>query len=332
MARVLVLLLLLSPNSFASSLSLGVGRSRTVEVPGATRAAVANGKILKVKAFNGKLWLSGLRVGRTDVQVWDAAGAETSFAITVAPSAVEDEPEPVVKVALEFLELDGALSRNVGLRWPDAIQFSGAGNAGSQVSGLNFSVAFASTQGWIQHLVREGWGRILAKPDLYVRLGEEALFHSGGEMPVANSSENFGRIHRNIQWKPYGLTVKVRPKSVDYLHISSDIDVEISEVSQSRAVDGVPGLTKRSLNTKMQSEEGQTVILSGLVRQAEAEERATLPVLGSIPFLGPLLFGSKNETSQETEVFMAVTFSFTARAREEAAHEVFRKRFRESRP
>lgn len=315
------------------SVILAVGQSRTLQFKEVTRVAVANSKLLKVKALDSeKVWLSAIRPGTTDVRIWTQDKEETLVVVTVTSNPRWDEPEPVVKVALEFLELEGSLARNLGVRWPDAIHFSSSGQWSSQTSGVNLSVAFTSAQAWLQHLVREGWGKILAAPDLYVRLGEEANFHSGGELPIANASTQFGTIQRNIQWKPYGLTVKVRPQSSDYLHIHSDIQVEISEVSPTRAIEGVPALTKRSLQTKMHSREAETVILSGLVRQADSEEKSRVPFLSEVPLLGPLLFGATEQRQQETEVFMAVTFSFTSRQKTREQIDAFHKKFEQSQP
>jgi Flp pilus assembly secretin CpaC len=69
----------------------------------------------------------------------------------------------------------------------------------------------------VNHLVKEGWAKIVANPELYVRLGEEANFHSGGEFPVSTITENYGHSRKHIEWKPWGLTAKVKPLSNDEL-------------------------------------------------------------------------------------------------------------------
>jgi pilus assembly protein CpaC len=225
--------------------------------------------------------------------------------------------------------MDEALGQSLGVRWPDAIRFSAAaiGRGDGGTTGLNYTVSFGSAQGWISHLVREGWARILASPDLYVRLGEEASFHSGGEFPVPSTSENYGRYQHHIEWKPFGLTVKVRPQSGDKFHINSDIRVAISEVSPATAIDGIPGLTRRDLTTKMSSQDGETVILSGLLRQASSQEKTSVPLLARIPLLGSLLFSHRSERSEGSEILMAVTFSLTTRSRDRERLEEFKSRF-----
>lgn len=326
------------PLTLAAStyVQLGLGLSRTLKVPQLGKATVASGKIARVRAVPPTtLVVTGLKVGKTTVRAWDRSGRESAFDVTVLPLELLDPLENnlaqgVVKVSLEFLELDGALTQSLGIRWPEALQFSGAANAGTGISGLNYTASFTSAQGWIHHLLREGWAKVLASPELHVRLGEEARFHSGGEIPVATSSENYGRSHKHVEWKPYGLHVKVRPRSGDNLHISSDIEVDVSEVDASRAWEGVPSLTKRHLETKMQSLDGETVILSGLLRKTAMSERSSVPLLSSIPLIGNWLFSHRREGSEQTDIFMAITFSFNTRRQQREEIESFRERFRAS--
>ena len=160
-----------------------------------------------------------------------------------------------------------------------------------------------------------------------MRLGEEAVFHSGGEFPVATSTaENSGRNYRHIEWKGYGLTAKVLPQSVDRIHISSDINLEISELISSQNIEGIPALNRRSLKTKMSSLDGETVILSGLVKQNSKKEKEGVPFLSSIPLIGPLFFTKTSEGSEQTELLMAVTFSMTTKAKENATQQTFKEK------
>ncbi|NBX67494.1 MAG: hypothetical protein EBR01_00870 [Proteobacteria bacterium] len=302
---------------------MGISSSRTVKIPRLSRVAVGNSKIVKASSVSNKeLLLIGKSKGSTTVRAWDEKGGEFRYEVRVIASEAEnllnEDERGVVKISLEFLELDQAVSQVSGIRWPESIQFTGVANILSQaaVTGLNYEFAFSTAQGWLNHLVREGWAKIVANPELYVRLGEEAVFHSGGEFPVATSSENFGRSYRHIEWKGYGLTAKVLPQSVDKIHISSDVNLEISELISTQNMEGVPALNKRSIRTKMNSLDGETVILSGLIKQNSKKEKEGLPLLSSIPILGPLLFSKSIDESERTELLMAVTFSMSTKARE----------------
>ena len=292
--------------------------NQTVVVNGLTRAAVANSKLLTVRAIPpNKLLMTGKHAGKTMVRAWTNSGQEQSFDVTVLPtrlyeSSMGRDSDEVVKVALEFIEVDTSDSENFGIRWPDIIEASAAASIQGTINttGLNYVGNVTSTKAWIEQLMVRGWARILARPSLYVRLGEQVVFHSGGEFPINSLSEKYGIYHRTIEWKPFGLTVKIRPDSGDSLNLSSEVDIEISERDASVNAEGVPSLTKRNLVTKMNSKHGETVVLTGLVRQLTTRFKEGTPWLSSIPILGWLFFSRNRKMNQQSEVLMAMTLSF----------------------
>lgn len=319
----------------AKAIRLGVGMSESLTFARLQRAAIGDGKIARVRSpSDNSLLVTGLKPGKTLLRIWDDKDRETALRVTVVaaeldPTFHSERDREVVKVALEFLELDRAIGRDVGLHWPETLQFNAAARVtgAAATSGLNYTAGLQSAQGFLQLLVRNGWAKVLASPDLFVRLGEEATFQSGGELPVPSTSETYGRLQRHIEWKEYGLVVKVRPQSGDGLHIRSDIHLEMSEPNPAHGIDGVPALNRRNLDTKMNSDDGETVILSGLVREVSSESKEGIPILSSIPLLGGL-FSHHSEKSEQTELMMAITFSLTTRARERQQLERFRETYR----
>ena len=314
-------------------LLIPVNGNHSVEIPGISHASVANGKIARVRSIApDTVLITGVIAGETMLRVWDGANRETAYLIRVVPPYLNrkwggKEHAPVVKVSLEFLELESATGQSLGIRWPESFSFSG--NAALQgltsLTGVNYAVVFTSAKSWMNFLVNEGWARILANPDLYVRMGEETSFHSGGELPVAATTESYGRSYRKIEWKEFGLSMKVRPQSADNFHISSDVHIEVSEVNGERMIDNVPSLTKRKLDTKMESEDGETVILSGLVRKKDSSSKEGLPFLAHIPLLG-VLFASTTQEQAQTELLMAMTLSLRTKARNQQSLERHREK------
>lgn len=81
-------------------------------------------------------------------------------------------------------------------------------------------------------------------------------------------------------------------------------------MNTTRAVEGVPAIERRKIETKLNSLDGETILLSGLVRKQASENHDGLPGFADFPILGPLLFRSTREGGHDTEVLMAVTLSF----------------------
>jgi type II secretory pathway component GspD/PulD (secretin) len=101
------------------------------------------------------------------------------------------------------------------------------------------------------------------------------------------------------------------------LHLSSEVRVEISEVTSSAAIDGLPTFSSRSLETKMDSKDGETVVLSGLSRQISHHEKDKVPGLSLIPVVG-VLFSARSDREEEADLLMTMTLNFSRGEKEDA--------------
>lgn len=319
--------------SVPEQILIGKDSQRTLALPGTKRVAVGNSKILRVKAVSpGKVLLTGIALGKTSITFWNQNGQEGFISVSVIPAASLDSSKnnprgQVAHISLQFLELNETVGRSSGFQWPDTLTFSGEGSFQSLSTGINYSITLSTAQGFLNFLVRSGWAKLVASPELYVRLGEQAVFHSGGEIPITTTTDSYIRFQRRVDWKKYGLTAKVKPDSSDLIHFQSDIQLEITELDHSYQVENIPALTSRNFLTKMDSLDGETVILSGLTRQSSQREDQGTPWLSHLPLLGDLLFSRTSSGKKETELLMAVTVGLTTRARESDRLESFHKKF-----
>jgi Flp pilus assembly secretin CpaC len=290
-------------------LRLRVGESAVVDVPGLERAATGAGRVAKLLPMPpGQLLVTGVQEGTTTVRTWGRDGSGV-IAVTVVARRADPEASPsVVRAALEFVEIDRAIADALGVQWPEALHFRASANvtAGTAGNGIDFAAPFATSQGMLSFLAKRGWARVLSRPELLVRLGEEARFHSGGEVPVTNTVATQAGFSQAVEWKPYGLTVRIRPESLDGLRFFSSISVDLSELEPSPGP--VPALNRRTLTTKMDSLDGETVLLSGLFREVVARDRQGLPGLSAIPVL-QWFFSREVERRDRTELFFAMTLS-----------------------
>jgi len=68
----------------------------------------------------------------------------------------------------------------------------------------------------------------------------------------------------------------------------------------------VPAITKREINTAVQVQNGETVVLGGVYEISSREEHQKVPFLGDVPLLGNL-FRNKNKTTSKAELLIFVT-------------------------
>ncbi|MGR9013178.1 MAG: type II and III secretion system protein family protein [Gammaproteobacteria bacterium] len=161
-----------------------------------------------------------------------------------------------------------------------------------------------------------GLAKILAEPNLTVISGQDADFLSGGEfpVPVPQNMGVGGASTVTIQFKPFGVMLKFLPVVLDTGRISMKLNIDVSEISADNAVllpagNGtfvIPSLTKRSANSSLELDDGQTVGIAGLISDNMRESISKFPGLGDIPILGQL-FTSQKYLKSETELVIFVT-------------------------
>lgn len=153
----------------------------------------------------------------------------------------------------------------------------------------------------------DGYGRLLAQPKLVCASGEKAEFLAGGEVPIPLITNN----QFTIEFKPYGVQLKIRPTADRNGNIQTEIEAEVSEVdiSVSVAVGGgvsVPGFRNRRVKTNVTVRHGETIVLSGVFAHDEQKSVSKLPGLGHIPIIGEL-FKNRAFDSNKRELVIFVT-------------------------
>lgn len=157
---------------------------------------------------------------------------------------------------------------------------------------------------------------ILSTPNLLTLDNEEAEIIVGQEVPFLTGSFSNGNAGENnqgdgtvnpfqtIERQEIGLTLRITPQINEGDVISLDINQELSNVSQTN-VDGAVDITtdKRSINTKVQVDDGQVIILGGLIRDNVVDTVSWVPILGKIPIIGAL-FRSKEKRVIKTNLMM----------------------------
>lgn len=143
---------------------------------------------------------------------------------------------------------------------------------------------------------------ILAQPRLVMKNGRAGGFLAGGEFPVVQTlSDSF-----SVEFKPFG----VRLDFVPTLNWSDRIDLrvfpEVSEIDQTVAVQGVPGLKVRRTVNRVEMREGESLVIGGLLDRRILKDLTKFPLLGDIPILGTL-FRSTRFRNQETELVFVIT-------------------------
>lgn len=158
----------------------------------------------------------------------------------------------------------------------------------------------------VDALAKDGKARLLAAPSLLTLDGKEAEFLAGGEIPVAVPDKD--KI--TVYWKEYGVKLKMLPTVGEPGFINVHVRPEVSTLDWANGAKinlaTLPALKTRRVETDVRLEEGQTLVIGGLITNEQAQWVTKLPVLGDLPVLG-LLFRSSNFQRNETQLLVFVT-------------------------
>lgn len=160
--------------------------------------------------------------------------------------------------------------------------------------------------GLISALSTEGFATLLAEPNLTALSGESAAFAVGGEVPIVILTNN----NVQIEYKSYGVILRMTPTLLSPNRISLHIAPEVSELTEDGAVnlDGltIPAFRVRRADTTVELASGQSFALAGMLRSTAAQTVSGVPGLSSIPWLGRM-FESEATQKAETELVIIVT-------------------------
>ena len=222
----------------------------------------------------------------------------------VTDLTVVREDETVIEIDVQVLELDRDATNTLGFSWPANITVTELGSpaiatAGTGIGSL-FRVVNLSRDAFtvkLDALVQEGKAKILSRPRLACQSGKEAELLVGGEKPIFTTSvaATTGSSGTNVEYKEFGIKLKIKPTVAEENRIKVALKVEVSEVGDAEIIGSATAptakaypLSKRSANTELFLNDGQSLSIGGLVKQKTEEEVRKTAFLGDVPILGAL--------------------------------------------
>jgi type IV pilus assembly protein PilQ len=160
---------------------------------------------------------------------------------------------------------------------------------------LELSAAQAETQ-----------ANIISSPRVITANQKEATIEQGVEIPYQQSASSGATT---IQFKKAVLLLKVKPQITPDNRIILDLDVKDDAVGTVVVTSGgvnVPSINTREIVTQVLVNDGQTVVLGGILSTTQREDDTKVPYLGDIPVLGHL-FKSTIHKDDKDELMIFIT-------------------------
>ena len=166
--------------------------------------------------------------------------------------------------------------------------------------------------GFLARFLQEnGEGNILSTPNLLTLDNEEAKIIIGQNVPFVtgqytnnNASDGSVNPFQTIERKDVGLTLRVKPQISENGTIKMTIYQEVSSVVPS-SINSTSGLitNTRVIESQVLVDDGQIVVLGGLLQDEYASNQEKVPGLGDVPLLGNL-FRSESRSRRKTNLMV----------------------------
>ncbi|MEE8153642.1 MAG: secretin N-terminal domain-containing protein [Phycisphaerales bacterium] len=167
---------------------------------------------------------------------------------------------------------------------------------------VNFSINAA-----IQALSQKTNVRVLQEPRIFTADNQEASFFQGQDVPILSGTQttDVGTVNEQIDYQQVGVGLNVRPRITVTGDVDLEINLEISSISGAELF-GSPIFDRRETTTQVIVKNGQTIVISGIMKEIESKITRGLPFISDIPLLGEL-FKSRENTTSRTELIAFIT-------------------------
>lgn len=247
-----------------------------------------------------------------------------------------DIKQPQVVIEARVMDISEGSLRSLGLNWnilqsgnintldrsgnrlplPDGstttpnqqgVGFNRDGQLGLDFSIVKKPIDFSVT---LNALAEDRRNRLLANPRVATLDGRQATIFIGDEVNYVKLIQQTPQ-GANVQTDTVqaGIILRVLPRVHEDNSITLHIQPEVSVITGFLEVPGggrLPQLARRNTDTTIRVNNGETVVIGGLIREADIKTIQKVPLLGDLPFLG-YLFRRTSTSRDKSEIMISLT-------------------------
>jgi general secretion pathway protein D len=153
---------------------------------------------------------------------------------------------------------------------------------------------------------------IMSTPNMVTLDNEEAKIVVGQNVPfitgqLSSAGTGVANPFQTIERKDVGLTLRIKPQIGEGGTVRMTIFQEKSDVINQATGTGSAGPTtsKRSIESTVVVDDGQIIVLGGLIEDRYEDSKTKVPLLGDIPLIGTL-FRSESRTKRRTNLMVFI--------------------------
>lgn len=191
-----------------------------------------------------------------------------------------------------------------------------------EISGFNLGLATKEYMALLHTLMRENKVQTLSTPSLLTRDSWNATWSSGRRIPYLQSVDTTSILGETVSQPlfnydfidpPVGINISLTPyiaKSQVGEGGKRTIGLDIENISASNFIEftdfNAPITDDNSISVYIDVEDGQQIVVGGIIRKKQKQVENKLPILGDIPLIGRL-FKSTETAVEDTEIVIIIT-------------------------
>ena len=191
-----------------------------------------------------------------------------------------------------------------------------------EISGFNLGLATKEYMALLHTLMRENKVQTLSTPSLLTRDSRAATWSSGRRIPYLQSVDTTSILGDAVSQPlfnydfidpPVGINIDLTPyiaKSQAGEDGKRTIGLDITNISASNFIEftdfNAPITDDNSISVYIDVEDGQQIVVGGIIRKKQKQVENKLPILGDIPLLGRL-FKSTETAIEDAEIVIIIT-------------------------
>jgi general secretion pathway protein D len=243
-----------------------------------------------------------------------------------------DQPRAQVLIHAAIVEISGDIAEAVGVQWGvssgDAKGFINfPGTDIPIIGGLTFDEKKSAPEGAVLQLGSDRFGalisalasntrsNLLSTPSLLTLDNQEAEIIVGQNVPFktgsyATNSNGADNPFTTVERKDVGISLKIKPYINEGSTLRLEVEQEVSDIAPSvSGIDSSDLITnKRALKSTILADDGEIIVIGGLIRDSVRTQQSGVPLLRDIPYLGALFRWTRDtQTKSNLMVFLRPT-------------------------
>ena len=197
-----------------------------------------------------------------------------------------------------FNQLGGTYGVNTGINFPTAPGLTDIASIGFNFVKLGGTPLLLNAK--LQAMEAQGEGKIISSPKIATLDNKKATISQGLEYPYFKLDPSG---NTTLEFKKIDLLLSVTP------HVTSDnriaMIIEIKKDDLGQIITGVQSFTTKYAKTELLINDGETLVIGGIIKTTKSSDTAGIPLLSKIPILGWLFKNDgKTDTNEELLIFI----------------------------